>query len=169
MNANRNNSLVKLESFFDELKDTISFIKLFSVSDINQIKHLMENREKLPNYIRINEMNNLLKNFQMFINEKTTDNDLINILEEKKNTDDIKVNIENDNLNQVKNKIIYGDYTAKNESVEVYLHQRTMKKVKYKKRDYAEIHPMDLIQLESIKERLIDLYSNDLENGNLYF
>jgi hypothetical protein len=38
--------------------------------------------------------------------------------------------------------IIYGDFKYKNENVEVYLHQRTMKKVLYKKREYSLIHPL---------------------------
>ena len=52
--------------------------------------------------------------------------------------------------------IIYGDFKYKNEQVEVFLHQRTSKKVKYKKREYAEIHPISVEMLNEIKNDLIN-------------
>jgi hypothetical protein len=50
--------------------------------------------------------------------------------------------------------VVYGDYKYRNEEVEVFLHQRTMKKVKYKKREFDIIHPIDDKVINSVKEKL---------------
>jgi hypothetical protein len=66
--------------------------------------------------------------------------------------------------NPLLNNITYGDFKYKNEEVEVFLHQRTSKKVKYKKREYAEIHPLEKeifleIKDEIVKEDILDINS----------
>ena len=60
--------------------------------------------------------------------------------------------------------IIHGDYKHKNENVEVYLHQRTMKKVKYKKREYDNIHPIDSELIDNID---ISKLLNDLDSVSI--
>ena len=60
--------------------------------------------------------------------------------------------------------IIYGDFKFKNEQVEVYLHQRTSKKVKYRKREYAEIHPISSEILIEIKNEIINSIETPLNN-----
>ena len=60
--------------------------------------------------------------------------------------------------------IIYGDFKFKNEQVEVYLHQRTSKKVKYRKREYAQIHPISSEILIEIKNEIINSIETPLNN-----
>ncbi len=72
----------------------------------------------------------------------------------------------NDNLsyfnedNSVLSKIIYGDYIYKSENVEVFLHQRTMKKVRYKKRPFSVLHPINSDLIENIKLDADELINN---------
>jgi hypothetical protein len=59
--------------------------------------------------------------------------------------------------------IIYGDYKYRNEEVEIYLHQRTMKKIKYKKREFEQIHPINEKVLSEVQKRMV---FNDSSNDN---
>ena len=70
-----------------------------------------------------------------------------------------------DENEKIMSNIIYDDYKYNNENVEVYLHQRTMKKVRYKKRSYNLIHPInnELIQ-KLIKES--DSLFNEMNSSN---
>jgi hypothetical protein len=67
--------------------------------------------------------------------------------------------------NDISKYIIYGDYKYKNENVEVFLHQRTMKKVKYRKREYDSVHPINSQTINNVRNRiydeLIDVEVND--------
>lgn len=69
-----------------------------------------------------------------------------------------------DENNKNINNIVYGDYKYKNENVEVFLHQRTMKKVKYKKRTYDLIHPIN----KQTIEKCLSLLKNYQGNTNSY-
>ncbi len=58
--------------------------------------------------------------------------------------------------------IIYGDYRFKNQKVEVYLNQRSSKKVKYKKKEYDEIHPIEKEVISLIRSEYLN-YINDTD------
>ncbi len=96
---------------------------------------------------------NLLNDFSKISAEK---------IKESLNDDVVKrFDIQN---NPLLNNITFGDFKYKNEEVEVFLHQRTSKKVKYRKREYAEIHPLEkeiLVEIkdEIEKEDIIDINS----------
>ena len=60
--------------------------------------------------------------------------------------------------------IIYGDYKLKNQKVEVFLNQRTSKKIKYDKKEYEEIHP---ISKEVIDWAKIELKSHINSNNSV--
>jgi hypothetical protein len=72
-------------------------------------------------------------------------------------------------LNNVKDEdskyLIHGDYKYRNNNVEVFMHQRTMKKVKYKKREYDTIHPINTKTIENIRNKILEdlneVYVND--------
>jgi hypothetical protein len=60
--------------------------------------------------------------------------------------------------------IIHSDYKHKNENVEVYLHQRTMKKVKYKKREYPSIHIFNKNLINKLIEHKEEIW-NEIKNS----
>ena len=104
--------------------------------------------------------------------------DLINKCENNKNNScfsapdlliEIKDNDPENNIDKISKNIIYGDYKHKNQEVEVFLHQRTMKQIKYKKREFSKIHSIDLDKLEKINNKLKDFYKNNKIINDLNF
>jgi hypothetical protein len=64
--------------------------------------------------------------------------------------------------------IIWGDYKYKNEDVDVFLHQRTNKKIKYKKREYSRIHPISKTLLIEIQPEISKIIQNNKEKAILF-
>ncbi len=163
-----------IDVFFRELSDVLLNMKNYSKCEVDQIKKELRQINKIKiilNYTEINNMISILKNFNIEKNYKNISKNDINksfIGSKEKLNDNINNNLSNSDLNDISKRIIYGDFINKNESVEVFLHQRTMKKVKYKKRDFSEVHQFDIEKLEKIKNKLKEIYSKEGEDGNIF-
>ena len=125
--------LDKLNEMVEEIEKVYESMKKISVINPKEIKEKL----KLPNKKRIDIIKNDMKlqfdnSFCLNDNSSQHPNEFFN---------------END---EIFSNYIYGDYKYKNENVEVYLHQRTTKKVKYKKREFNLIHPIDKYLLKNI-------------------
>jgi hypothetical protein len=128
-----------LDSFLLSVRNIFNKMKILS----NQPLEELNKKLSLPNKKRLNLFFNddlhIKQLFPNFVNEylKLIKNEKFQFFEE--NDNGIKY-------------IINGDYIYKNENVEIFLHQRTMKKVKYKKREYDNIHPVDSEMIKLIME-----------------
>ena len=107
------------------------------------------------NFIFDENLEEILKN----LNEKIKLLSQFNNLEVKEIKNCLKILNPNNQKNQILKGITYGDFKYKNEQVEVFLHQRTSKKVKYKKREYSEIHPLN--------EKVIDEILREIKSTEL--
>ncbi len=163
---------INLDNFFCELIDILTFIKKYSDKDIKEIEKDL-NKENILIIENNNEEKAIIsKEFKKFIKieEEFNHNSLTNNSNNNKIEKEIIYYNENNknkmisNFNLCKN-IIYGDYKNKNELVEVFIHQRTMKKVKYKKREYHEIHNINKQQLDIIKKKIKDYLDNKFQIG----
>lgn len=123
--------LLKVANFFHKLNN----ISQYEAKEIKR-KITLQNKQRTENLT--NEISKEFK--QIFPN-------FISNLLTNLNTEEIQF-YENNKENL--QNIVYGDYKLKNENVEVYLHQRTTKKVKYKKREYNLIHPIDKKLIETL-------------------
>jgi hypothetical protein len=115
---------------------------------MNKIKEINEQEIKKNNI----EINPIYYNYVMENDIKKFENIFPNFV--NKLNQNIKINNNNINTEQNINNIIYGDYLERNSLVEVFLHQRTMKKVKYKKREFDAIHPINKDVIEKVKQNL---------------
>lgn len=145
-----NNFLMEVESLFDDLKN-------YCESETNFIKNKLNLKNKKRIDI-IKEETSRDKNFKRFFKNHLQNFDVDDVLKENENFYD-----EN---NRIVSNIIYGDYMYNNENVEVYLHQRTMKKVRYKKRSYSILHPINKELIEKIIKQSDDLI-NEMNSINL--
>jgi len=151
-----------IEKFFKELRDILLIMKKYSACEVEGIKNELYEINEEKRKIYTNEIHNIIKALQKF-----SDDGLKNKLDMTSQSiynKNIKCEEKND---EIVKRIIYGDYINKNELVEVYLHQRTMKKVKYKKRDLSEIHQINLDKLDNIKSKLIDVYTQGNKEGEI--
>ena len=73
-----------------------------------------------------------------------------------------------DENDKILSNFIYGDYIYNNENVEVFLHQRTMKKVRYKKRSYSTIHPINKELIDKITKEADD-FLNEMNTGDYFY
>jgi hypothetical protein len=145
--------LKEIDSLFDDFKN-------FCDCDVKAIKEKL----KLKNKKRIEIILDDLRRGEDY--ENLFPNHLSSIVKGK-NFDDKNLFDEND---KITSNIIYGDYIYNNENVEVYLHQRTMKKVRYKKRSYSTIHPINKELIQKVTKEVNDLVkemnSGDFINMN---
>lgn len=159
-NLKNNNNI---DFFFKELNEILSNMKNYSKCEVDEIKNKLLEANENKRKIYQEEISLLALKLNNFIINKSKEKDL-NIINAESEKDRLIVNDKN-HLNEIAKKIIYGDYVNKNESVEVYLHQRTMKKVKYKKRDFSEVHQIDLDKLDKIKNKLKEVYAKENNDG----
>jgi hypothetical protein len=131
------NSIVETLKIFNELN-------LFKNEEFDLIINRIENFWEKINKISEEDILNIQKNLNL-PNKRKIDllrgilnKEFGNIFKCKLN----EISYYNEFDDKYKN-IIYGDFKMKNENVEVYLNQRTMKKVKYKKREFNLIHPIN--------------------------
>ncbi len=120
----------------------IESIKKMKESGISNIK----NQEDLDKLLK--KINNVMEKVIAFNN---MDNN------------EIKKRLNECSRDDITKDIIHGDYKYKNENVEVFLHQRTMKKIKYKKREYDSIHPIDTKVIDNVRYKILE----DLNNVNV--
>jgi len=163
------NNINNIDFFFKELGELFSKMKDYSKCGVDEIKNKLSDANENKKKIYQKELCSLFAKLNNFIDKKEK------ISEAKSEKDCLVVlaEINNDNknknyLNDIANRIIYGDYVNKNESVEVYLHQRTMKKVKYKKRDFCEVHQVDLDKLDKIKNKLQEVYGQENNQEGIF-
>lgn len=133
-------SVEHLETFLNKLQKWYIAIKKSNDMDKKEIKKLLS----IPNERRVNLNTKELLTYQKYFPKFS-----------KHGIYDKEIYDEN---NASINSIIYGDYINRNQNVEVYLHQRTMKKVKYKKREYDSLHPFNntLAKFQKNKNELFD-------------
>jgi hypothetical protein len=138
----------ELQNFLNSVQIIFDKMKNISNLSVKEIKERLSLPNKKRNEITVREN---LKNF-----EKIFPNYIGNYVE--KFNDEKKESSFYDEKDEKVQHLIYGDFVNKNESVEIYLHQRTMKKVKYKKRDYDIIHPIDKELINKILENKENLF-----------
>ena len=134
----------ELDSFLRSVENIYNKMRKISFQPIKEIKQKLS----LPNFKRVN----------LFLSEKFPSdfdrfkNHFPNFVKEYTNSFKKENNIFFDEDDNYTKYIIHGDYIYKNENVEIFLHQRTMKKIKYKKRDYNNLHPVDAEMIKQIME-----------------
>lgn len=144
MNLISKDEVVELVKKVDGL---LKKMKKFSTSDIDQIKEKLSLSNKR---VLNNTVDNLKKEYKKLFDESKFNKFL----------EDNYLNLKfYDEKDDICNKVIYGDFIHKNENVEVFLHQRTMKKIKYKKREYDFIHPIDSDILNKIVENKNNIFN----------
>jgi hypothetical protein len=138
----------EIKIFYSKVLESMECIKKYSSMEVDKIKNSLN----LPN-------KNLAKDYKLYLTKNFNSESKMNI--------NFNMSMDNnqcfDNNDPILSKIIYGDYKYKNENVETFLHQRTMKKVKYKKREYDLIHPIN----KDIIGRLVnntEIFYNTLNN-----
>lgn len=137
----------ELQNFLSSVENIFNKMKNISNLSVQEIKDKLSFPNKKRNEIIIKEN---LKKF-----EKIFPNYIEKYVQDFNSKKDSFFYDEKDEKIQ---HIINGDFVNKNESVEIYLHQRTMKKVKYKKRDYDSIHPIDKDLIQKILENKESLF-----------
>jgi hypothetical protein len=158
------NSKNSIDNFFKELTEVLSNMKNYSKCEIDEIKNKLNQTNENKRIFYRNEINSIMVKLQKFIHDKEIEIAKCDLKLVNQDLIDDK-----NNLSEISKRIIYGDYISKNESVEVFLHQRTMKKVRYKKRDFSEVHQIDLEKLEKIKIKLKEEYSKNFNEGIFQF
>lgn len=137
----------EIQNFLSSVENIFNKMKNISNLSVREIKDKLSFPNKKRNEIIIKEN---LKKF-----EKIFPNYIGKYIQDFNSEKDSFFYDEKDEKIQ---HIINGDFVNKNESVEIYLHQRTMKKVKYKKRDYDSIHPIDKDLIQKILENKESLF-----------
>jgi len=149
----------ELKQFLEGVRNLFDDIKKFCDSDVKEIKKglNMDNKKRVEIILgefrrEGSEFNNLFPNH------------FTSVLKGESNENRIFYD-END---KILSNFIYGDYIYNNENVEVFLHQRTMKKVRYKKRSYSAIHPINKELIDKITKEAADLL-NDMNSGDYLY
>lgn len=150
----KNRCFCNLDFFLTELKEVINNMENFTKLETSEIMNAMKKVNELKIIQIKGEIKKFFHTFQNFYDAKM-------ICEYSSMVNDVQKEEKNNCFsNNNFNNIIYGDYLDKNENIEIYLHQRTMKKVKYKRREYFDIHQMDTYDIEKLRKSLCDLYFN---------